>query len=210
MNKLRKLTCLLLALMMVFAMTATASAADGTNKITIKNASDGHIYEAYQIFTGDYSEGKLSNIVWGNGVTADGQTALQNKYDTTAEGEKSAAGVAEALTSTNANAFAKDVSQYLSDTKFTSGTYSDGSYVIDVPNAGYYLVMDKTGSQNGEDQAYTALFSKLRVLRKCLPSPRSLRLTNRFMTNPRTRKRVTQTVGVKPPTMPSTSPSSSS
>lgn len=114
MNKLRKLTCLLLALMMVFAMTATASAADGTNKITIKNASDGHTYEAYQIFTGDYSEGKLSNVAWGDGVTSDGQTALQDKYDATTEGEKSAAGVAEALTNANANAFAKDVSAHLS------------------------------------------------------------------------------------------------
>ena len=162
MNKLRKLTCLLLALVMVFALATTASAADGTNKITIKNASDGHTYEAYQIFTGDYSEGKLSNIVWGNGVTEDGKTALQDKYDATTEGEKSAAGVAEALTSTTiANAFAKEVSKYLSETKYTSGAYNNDSYEISALDAGYYLVMDQAGSQSGQDQAYTAFILKV-------------------------------------------------
>ena len=170
MNKLRKLTCLLLAMVMVFALAATASAADGTNKITIKNASDGHIYEAYQIFIGDYSEGKLSNIAWGDGVTTDGQTALQNQYDTT-EGEKSAAGVAEALTNDNAKAFAEDVSKYLSQTKSASGTYNNGSYEISVPKPGYYLVIDQSGSLSGEHEAYTAFI--LQVAGTAEVSPKS-------------------------------------
>lgn len=55
MNKLRKLTCLLLALMMVFSMTATASAADAYT-ITITNEKTGHTYEAYQVFAGDLAE----------------------------------------------------------------------------------------------------------------------------------------------------------
>lgn len=170
MNKLRKLTCLLLALVMVFALAATASADDGTNKITIKNASDGHTYEAYQIFTGDYSEGKLSNIVWGNGVTTDGQTALQNKYNAT-----DAAGVAEALVGGDAKAFAKEASACLSDIKSISGTFSEGSYVIDVPAAGYYLVMDQAGSQSGKDQAYTAFI--LQVAGTAEVSPKSAKPT---------------------------------
>ena len=72
MNKLRKLTCLLLALVMVFALATTASAADAYT-ITITNEKTGHIYEAYQIFAGDLAEKNgdkiLSNIVWGSGVT---------------------------------------------------------------------------------------------------------------------------------------------
>ena len=172
MNKLRKLTCLLLAMVMVFALAAAASA-DGTNKITIKNASDGHIYEAYQIFTGDYSDGKLSNVAWGNGITADGQTALQNKYDTT-EGEKSAAGVAEALVDGDAKAFAKEASAYL-DQKYTSGAYNNGSYEIEVPAAGYYLVIDQSGSQDGKDDAYTAFI--LKVAGTAEVSPKSAKPT---------------------------------
>lgn len=75
MNKLRKLTCLLLALMMVFAMTATASAAGDTSTITAPDGST-RTYEVYQIFVGDLDpETKvLSNVKWGkNGTGTEGQ-----------------------------------------------------------------------------------------------------------------------------------------
>ena len=45
MNKLRKLTCLLLALVMVFALAATASAADAYT-ITITNENDAAAFVA--------------------------------------------------------------------------------------------------------------------------------------------------------------------
>ena len=75
MKRMRKLAGLLLAMVMVFAMTATAFAAG--NKIVI-NGTEGHKYEAYQIFTGTLSEDKttLSDIVWGNGITDAGKAAL--------------------------------------------------------------------------------------------------------------------------------------
>ena len=148
MNKLRKLTCLLLALMMVFALAATASAADTTYTITITNEKTGHIYEAYQIFAGDLAEKNgdkiLSNIVWGSGVTEAGKTALGNAADK----------AASLKTETDAKAFAKEVAQYLQNpTVSTAGT---GNYTISGLSAGYYLVKDKDNTLSDQDDFYTA------------------------------------------------------
>ena len=65
---------------MVLAMTVvtgTTAFADETYTVKINDAkgSDDHSYEAYQVFTGDLANGKLSNIKWGSGVNAD---ALKN------------------------------------------------------------------------------------------------------------------------------------
>ena len=147
MNKLRKLTCLLLALMMVFAMTATASAADAYT-ITITNEKTGHTYEAYQVFAGDLAEKNgdkiLSNIVWGSGVTEAGKTALGDAADK----------AASLKTEADAKAFAKEVAQYLQNpTVSTAGT---GSYSISGLSAGYYLVKDKDNTLSNQDDFYTA------------------------------------------------------
>ena len=148
MNKLRKLTCLLLALMMVFAMTVTASAADAYT-ITITNAQTGHTYEAYQVFAGDLTVKEngdkiLSNIVWGSGVTEAGKTALGVAADK----------AASLKTETDAKAFAKEVAQYLQNpTVSTAGT---GSYSISGLSAGYYLVKDQDNTLSNQDDFYTA------------------------------------------------------
>lgn len=131
MNKLRKLTCLLLALVMVFALAATASAAGDTSTITAPAGST-RTYEVYQIFTGDLDpESKvLSNVKWGqNGTGTAGElvdeatlnalTAVNGKSDT----EKMAA--IEACVN-------------LSSGKF--GEVKDGT-PLSVPN-GYYLIKD--------------------------------------------------------------------
>ncbi|MBD8989624.1 MAG: isopeptide-forming domain-containing fimbrial protein [Clostridiales bacterium] len=149
MNKLRKLTCLLLALMMVFALATTAFAADTTYTITITNAQTGHTYEAYQVFAGDLTVKEngdkiLSNIVWGSGVTEAGKTALGNAADK----------AASLKTETDAKAFAKEVAQYLQNpTVSTAGT---GSYSISGLSAGYYLVKDKDNTLSDQDDFYTA------------------------------------------------------
>lgn len=60
-----------------FIGATSANAADDTKyTITIENAAPGHVYEAYQIFAGDLSNGTLSNIKWGANVSAAGQAAL--------------------------------------------------------------------------------------------------------------------------------------
>lgn len=55
MKKMKKLASLLLALVMVFAMTTTAFAAEETGSITIKDAVSGQTYTIYQILDLSYS-----------------------------------------------------------------------------------------------------------------------------------------------------------
>ena len=147
MKHARKLASLLLALVMVFALAAIASAADAYT-ITIKNEKTGHIYEAYQVFAGDLAEKDgvkiLSNIVWGSGVTEAGKTALGNAADK----------AASLKTEAEAKAFAKEVAPYLQNpTESTAGT---GSYSISGLSAGYYLVKDKDNTLSDQDDFYTA------------------------------------------------------
>ena len=77
MKKARKLTAVLLSLVMLLALVVPASAAD-TYSITIHNDKTGHTYEAYQIFAGTVSSDEetngetggpmLGDITWGSGV----------------------------------------------------------------------------------------------------------------------------------------------
>lgn len=174
MRKMKKIASLLLALVMVLAMSISTFADESTYTITIDNKTTGHTYEAYQIFTGDLSEGVLSNIEWGTGITDDGQTALQNKYDTAET--KSAAGVAEALTNDNAVQFAKDAAGYLTSTKVDSVySESNNNYTISGLTAGYYLVKDKDTSLAGKDDAYTSYI--LQVVGNTSVSPKSAKPT---------------------------------
>lgn len=66
---------MVLAMTVVTGTTAFADHETHTVKINDANGSDEHSYEAYQVFTGDLANGKLSNIEWGSGVNAD---ALKN------------------------------------------------------------------------------------------------------------------------------------
>ena len=150
MKHARKLASLLLALVMVFALTTTAFAEETTYSITINNSTEGHTYEAYQIFTGDLfikenGDKVLSNIVWGSGVSEAGKTALGD-----------AAAKAETLkTEDDAKAFAKAVAPYLTTVAGSANTVTDGKYVISGLAAGYYLVKDQDGSLTGDSDSYT-------------------------------------------------------
>ncbi len=72
MKRIKKLASLLLAMVMVLAMTMTAFAADGDYTLTI-NTVKGHTYKIYQLATGDVSENgqKLSNIAVGANAKAE-------------------------------------------------------------------------------------------------------------------------------------------
>lgn len=151
MKKMKRLVALALSVVMVLAMSVFAFADEpepATYSITIKNAASGHTYQAYQIFAGDLSEdseGKtLSNIIWGDGVTAKGKDALGD-----------AKTKAESLTTEeNARDFAKEVALYLQNP--TSSTSASGVYTISGLEAGYYLVKDSNNTLTGKDDFYTA------------------------------------------------------
>ena len=118
--------------------------------LTIDHVADGHIYEAYQVFSGTLaSDGKtLSDIQWGNDVNA-----------FTYAGESDAAKIADKLTgqkedSDDAKAFSKLAGANLK-TPAASAESKDGQAVLTVSAPGYYLVKDKDGEQNDKYSAYT-------------------------------------------------------
>lgn len=165
MKKARKLTAVLLSLVMLLALVVPASAAENYS-ITIHNDKTGHTYEAYQIFAGTVSDDEtdgetdggpmLGDITWGSGVDGGALlTALQaanaGKYGACT----TAADVAEALgtenaTAADAAAFADIAAQHLTATvEGTADAPEGGNYVIEGLPAGYYLVKDQDGSLQG-------------------------------------------------------------
>ena len=160
MKHLKKIVSVCVAMIMALAMcvttyaTSTGATTAGSYKITIKDALADHVYEAYQIFSGDLStdEKILSNIKWGNGVTDAGKNAL-GLAETVAAG----------LTDTDkAEAFAKQVAKYLQNAT-PSGAYNAeaGTYEIAGLSAGYYLVKDKDNTLNDKEDFYTAYIMKV-------------------------------------------------
>ncbi|MDO4308180.1 MAG: isopeptide-forming domain-containing fimbrial protein [Eubacteriales bacterium] len=158
----KKIAGLLLAMVMVFAMTATVFAegenTETTYSITIKNESTGHIYEAYQILKGDLHEGTLSNIEWGSGVNDAGKAELGD-----------AKANADSLkTSDDAAQFAKSVASYLTTSAASSSFIpkneeenTEAKYVISGLAAGYYLIKDKDKSLENPNDSYTRYILKV-------------------------------------------------
>lgn len=171
MKKAKKLTAVLLSLVMVLALAVPAFAAENYS-ITITPTSDKHTYEAYQIFKGDVSDSApevpgmseyvLSNIQWGSGV-ADSTglvNALQEEPEFAALADgASAADVAALLT--NASALETFLSVlnngYLSGTVAGSATPGTGetSCTINLTEAGYYMVKDNDDRLEGTTETAT-------------------------------------------------------
>ena len=143
MKALKKLASVLISLFMVFALTTTAFA-NGENSLTINNTGNtAHTFELYQIFTGDYSNGTLSNLKWGSGISNDGQEKLGDA------GEK-------AKSIKDATAFANDVKPYLTNPTTSTSVAAGSSYKFDNLAAGYYLVKDADSTQANTTGAYTS------------------------------------------------------
>lgn len=156
MKYMKKLMALLAALTLALAMAVPAFAEATTYTITIKNGTG--TYAAYQIFKGDLHGNTLSNIQWGDNVTADGQTALGD-----------AAVKAKNLTGeTEAKAFAVDVAKYLTGTARTVTVDSSGTGTITNLAAGYYLIKNTTV---GKDEVYTDYI--LQVVKDVEVNPKS-------------------------------------
>lgn len=140
------LMSLVAVLMTVIGSKVFANA--DTYTLTLNGTTTGHTYEVYQIFSGDLSNSTLSNIKWGTGVSAEGQAALG---DAVAKAESLDGKTKDAA---EAQQFAKDVAPYLQNPSATVASTATTTTVSGLA-AGYYLVKDKDGSQNGTNDAYT-------------------------------------------------------
>lgn len=144
MKTMRKTLALLIVVVMIAAMLPGALAEGETYTLTINNSEAGYTYIAYQIFTGDLSGGgsepyKLTNIVWGNGISDAGKIALATIAGlTVTEGNTAdAAAVAEKLVDMDAN----DIAGIVKDNLGTAaGTVSASPYTFNFTQPGYYFV----------------------------------------------------------------------
>lgn len=170
MKAIKKLMAMTLALIMMFALALPAGAVSDNNTLTITSKTSGHTYQAYQVFDGDYYDGVLSNVKWGDGVDGPGLLAAL-KAD---EGLKThfascntAVDVAEVLSKdgspfTNnsqlldelADVVSKHLTQTHKDSGSPSGQAPNLTYTISGLKDGYYFV-NEANMGNADNNAYT-------------------------------------------------------
>jgi fimbrial isopeptide formation D2 family protein/LPXTG-motif cell wall-anchored protein len=160
--KCKKLLAAVLTAALCFGASMTSFAAGTDTLVTQQNAKydaesvDGHTFVAYQVFSGEYSDGVLSNIKWGDGV--DGE-ALEAAF-----GVSSAAEAAEKLSeyasySTEAYEAAAIVYQNIIE---SAAIKADASGELKADTAGYYLVVDN-GPADGSEEGYAYNLALLQV-----------------------------------------------
>lgn len=145
MKKIKRLASLMLAVIMALAMSVTAFADEDGAESSQPTAPKGqHTYQVYQIFTGDYANGVLSNVKWGqNGTGTQGEKVDKDTLD-----------ALEAVANNPSDTEQlKVIQQYakLGSTPIRTG--SETTFQGLTP--GYYLVKDTDGSLEGTNEAYT-------------------------------------------------------
>ena len=138
MKPLKKAMSVLVSLLMIFTFALPAFA-DSATTYTITAPATEHKYEIYQIFTGDLSEGILSNVKWGENGTG-------------AKGEAVDAAIIKALTDVNSKSDREKlnvVEQYAKLDSTPVATITNGQTYRAA--AGYYLIKDKDNTVSGTD-----------------------------------------------------------
>ena len=144
MKNIKKIACLLLSMVIVFAIHTTAFAADST--ITAPAGST-RTYSVYQIFTGDLVNNVLINVKWGkNGTQTEGSTVDD---DTLA--------ALEAVNSSSDTDKLAEIKKYVNLNSAEFGTVSDGT-TLTAPT-GYYLIKDN--GVVGDGEAYSLYVVKV-------------------------------------------------
>ena len=117
-------------------MGAGTAFADEANTIT--GPKNGHTYEAYQIFTGDLADGKLSNVKWGSATAKNGTAVTDAELKTVTD-------LASKSVNDNAQATANAIATYLTSDAQPTATIDDTNPTAQVPS-GYYLIKDKNNT----------------------------------------------------------------
>lgn len=155
---MKKLMAALLAVAMVCAMAipafADSSSSTSTAAVTmytITAPKNGHTYEIYQIFTGDYDASQpsmLANIKWGkNGTGTAGDAVEQTVLDA----------LSAVASSASDKAKLDVIENYVKLDTTPVAIVTNGSSVEVV--GGYYLIKDKDGSLSGSEPYTTYLVS---------------------------------------------------
>ena len=152
---MKKLMAALLAVAMVCAMAIPAFA-DGSSSTsspavtmyTITAPKNGHTYEIYQIFTGDYDDSQpsmLTNIKWGkNGTGTSGDAVDQTILNELSNVSSSASDKAKLDV----------IEKYVTLTHPVKTIVNGGSVEV---VGGYYLIKDQDGSLSGSEPYTTYL-----------------------------------------------------
>ena len=156
---MKKLISMVLALVMLLAMSTTAMA----ETYTISAPDNGHIYEVYQIFTGELFDGVLSNICWGKNGTG---VLNEEVSDEILEEIEDVNG--NDKTDTEKLAVILKYAQLNAENKF--GVATSEAALKNVP-AGYYLIKDVDGAFEDEYDSYTTYVVK--VVSNVTISPKS-------------------------------------
>lgn len=145
MKRVKRVLALLAAFALVLAMAVPAFADGATYTISTDQAN--HTYEVYQIFTGDLSVKTLSNVKWGANTKNRGTAGVGQAVDSTV------LATIEGLKGKPDAEILKGIEQYVD---FEKGPFAEvtSTKSASVP-AGYYIIKDKDGSQNGKQDAYT-------------------------------------------------------
>ena len=155
------------------AETASGASAK-TGSVTLTGAVNGHTYKAYCIFTGAADEkGRLTQILWGPGVTADSQlmerlrkSPLIGKRFANICMEDGAAAAAAAMKDAGAmesKAFADVLSLSLKDAA-QSVQAAQGSAVFTGLPEGYYLLRDESATSEKDGKAESVTQFMLRIV----------------------------------------------
>lgn len=145
MKRVKRVLALLAAFALVLAMAVPAFA-EGANQYTISvPTGSSHAYKIYQIFTGDYSAGKLSNVKWGKNS--------KNRGENVNVGDKVSENVLNRLAAVVSGSDAEKlavIKEYADLESKEVATVTTGNSVN--VTAGYYLFKDTTAT--GDNEVY--------------------------------------------------------
>ena len=130
-----------------------------TSNVSLKN----HTFAAYQIFKGDFSNGTLSNVTWGDGFNGFSYAGKSDAKSLAEELEK---------TTSDPTAFAKAVATYVKANKIvaTATTQAGKEGKITLPTAGYYLIEDTTATDGQNDAKNLALLKVTSANKEITPT----------------------------------------